>query len=405
MCAPVGGVWVGGGAVTAGATESVELAATTFAGELRTELRAWLSDHLTDEVRAALDSDHPDEAWAAARGWNAELFDAGYAAVSWPSAHGGRDADLVDQLVCAEEMARAGAPGPVNVIGVSNIAPAIMAYGTDEQQERFLRPMLRGDEIWSQGMSEPGAGSDLASLRCRAVADGDHFVVTGQKTWNSNGDRADWCQLYVRTDPDAPKHEGITCLLVDMAIPGIEVRPIVDMAGETGFAEVFLDEARIPRSALLGGVGEGWRVATRTLSNERAGVATMYLHLRRKLDDLTAELTPLADPVARQELAARHIDARVLELLARRMLGAMLAGKMPGPEGSVIKMAWSGAEQALASTAVALTGGGQLDGRWPRNLMTSRSLSIAGGTTEVNRTIVAERVLGLPREPRPDPGT
>ncbi len=367
----------------------------------RAELRTWLGESFTADVRAAVSARGTDEAWAAQREWNAVLVDAGYGAVHWPAAHGGRDADLPDQLACAEEMSRARAPGPVNAIGVANIAPAIMAYGTDEQKQRFLRPMLRGDDVWSQGMSEPEAGSDLASLRCRAEADGDHLVVTGQKTWNSNGDRADWCQLYVRTNPDAPKHRGITCLLVDMALPGIEVRPITTMAGDTGFSEVFLDGARIPRTALLGEVDDGWSVATRTLSNERAGVATMYLHLRRKLDDLLDEVGADVSPVGRQALAARYVEVRALELLAKRMIGALLAGKAPGPEGSVIKMAWSQADQALAETALDVLGPAALDGPWATNLLSSRSLSIAGGTTEVNRNIVAERVLGLPREPNP----
>ena len=365
----------------------------------RADLRAWLEEHFTPEVRAAVAQPGTDAGWAAHRAWNAELVDAGYGAIAWPVEHGGRAAGLPEQIAYAEEMARAGAPGPINAIGVANIAPAIMTYGSPEQQARFLRPMLRGDEIWSQGMSEPEAGSDLASLRCRAELDGDTFVVTGQKTWNSNGDRADWCQLYVRTDPAAPKHQGITCLLVDMATPGIEVRPITTMAGDAGFAEVFLDGARIPRRALLGDLHDGWSVATRTLSNERAGVAGLYLNLRRKLDRLLDAVGPVDSPLVRDALAARYVDARLLELLAKRVLAAGLAGRPPGPEGSVIKLAWSQGEQALAMTAVDVLGVAALDGAWATGLLSSRSLSIAGGTTEVNKNIVAERVLGLPREP------
>jgi alkylation response protein AidB-like acyl-CoA dehydrogenase len=233
------------------------------------------------------------------------------------------------------------------------------------------------------------------------VRDGDDFVVTGQKTWNSNGDRADWCQLYVRTDPAAHrKHQGITCLLVDMTTPGIEVRPITTMAGDRQFAELFFDGARIPVSAVLGEVGGGWAVATRTLSNERAGVASLYLNLRRKLDRLlVAAGSAAGSPVARDALARRYTDAVLLELLARRTLAATAAGRPPGPEGSVIKLAWSTWEQALAATAVDLLGITELDGDWGTALLSSRSLTIAGGTTEVNRNIVAERVLGLPRDP------
>ena len=366
---------------------------------LRRELRGWLATHLTDDVRAATAA--TDEGFATLRAWNAELFDAGWAAIGWPARFGGRDASLLEQLAFNEEAAAAGAPGPVNAIGVANIAPALMTHGTAEQQERFLRPMLRGDEIWSQGMSEPEAGSDLASLRCRAERDGDHFVVHGQKTWNSNGDRADWCQLYVRTDTEVPKHQGITCLLVDMALPGIEVRPITTMAGDAGFAEVFFDGARVPAAAVLGEVDGGWQVATRTLGNERAGVATLYLNLRRKLDRLLEEAGRSAgtDPLVRDRLAARYIDARLLELLAKRMLGATLAGRTPGPEGSVVKLAWARHEQALAVTAVDVLGPAALAGPWASGFLASRSLTIAGGTTEVNKNIVGERVLGLPKEP------
>jgi alkylation response protein AidB-like acyl-CoA dehydrogenase len=373
---------------------------TSEVERFRLELRSWLVDHLTPEIKDAVrpGARDGDDAFGVHRAWNAVLFDAGYAAVSWPVEHGGRAADLDEQLACHEEMASAGAPGPVNAIGVANIAPAIMAYGTSEQQERFLRPMLRGDEIWSQGMSEPDAGSDLASLRCAAELDGDHFVVNGQKTWNSLGHRADWCQLYVRTNADVPKHEGITCLLVDMRTPGIEARPITTMAGDHSFSDLFLSDVRVPSSAVLGDVDGGWAVATRTLSNERAGVANLYLTQRAKLDRLLADVPPL-DAVARDQVVRRYIEVRNLELLAKRVLGAARSGRAPGPEGSVIKLAWSLTDQALADTAVDVLGMGALSDGWATNLLGSRSLTIAGGTTEVNRNIIGERVLGLPREP------
>lgn len=256
-------------------------------------------------------------------------------------------------------------------------------------------------------MSEPEAGSDLAALRCAAVRDGDSFVVNGQKTWNSNGDIADWCQLYVRTNPTVPKHNGITCLLVDMRTPGIEARPITTMAGDAGFAELFFTDVRVPATALLGRVDDGWRVATRTLSNERAGVASLALHARQKLERvLDAAREPLDDgdrpvdsAVSRDALAARHIDVRILEFLAGRALGAALDGRPPGAEGSVVKVAWSQSDQAVAATAVDVLGQPAVDGRWGTGLLASRSLTIAGGTTEVNKNIIGERVLGLPKEP------
>ena len=348
-------------------------------------------------LRAWLDSQSipsPDAPFDELRAWNAKLFDAGWAAPAWPSAFGGHDASLVEQLAYNEAMA--GVPGPVNAIGVANIAPAIMTYGTEAQQQRFLRPMLRGDEIWSQGMSEPGAGSDLASLACRAVRDGDDFVVNGQKTWNSNGHFADWCQLYVRTNTAAPKHKGITCLLVDMRTKGIEARPITTMAGDHSFADVFFTDVRVPVSSVLGGIDDGWSVATRTLSNERAGVANLYLSQRRTFERLRAAI-PNLDPVGRDQLMQRYIEVRNLEFLAKRMIGAALAGRAPGAEGSVVKLAWSQCAQRLTNTAVDLTG--EVNGSWGTALLSARSLSIAGGTTEVNKNIIGERVLGLPRDP------
>ncbi|MCU1353767.1 MAG: acyl-CoA dehydrogenase protein [Acidimicrobiales bacterium] len=380
-----------------------------LAEQFRGELRAWLEEHFTAEVAATVADRQGLASLPARRRWNAALVDAGYGAVSWPVEHGGRGAGILEQLAWYEEMARVDAPGPVNVIGVANIAPAIMAVGTAAQQERFLAPMLRGDEIWCQGMSEPDAGSDLAALRCAAVADGDQFVVNGSKTWNSLGDRADWCQLYVRTDPRASRHEGITCLLVDMTLPGIEARPIRSMSGEVGFAELFFQDVVVPADAVLGEVGAGWAVATRTLSNERAGVAGLYLHLRATFDQLVAAASepaaaggdrPVDHPVARDALARRYSEIRILEFLAKRTLGTMLRGGMPGAEGSVLKLAWAQWSQALANTAVDVLGMPALDGPWAVALSGSRSLTIAGGTTEVNKNIVGDRVLGLPREPR-----
>ena len=371
------------------------------AAAFRAELREWLDANLTDEIRAAAWSFDDEDAFTLRRQWNATLYDAGYAAPSWPKEYGGRSADLLEQLAYNEEMARASAPGPINAIGVANIAPAIMTFGTEEQKERHLRPLLRGDDIWSQGMSEPDAGSDLASLRTRAVRDGDHFVVSGQKTWNSMGHRADWCQLYVRTNPDVPKHKGITCLLVDMRTPGIRAEPITTMAGTHEFAEVFIDEARIPVSAVLGEIDAGWQVATGTLSYERAGVASLYLTMRKKLDRiLLAASTAGLDAVRRDELMQRYIQVRNLELLAKRSIGIALAGGMPGAEGSVIKLAWSTTDQALSRTAVNVLGMRGLEGQWAQAVLSSCSLTIAGGTTEVNKNIIGERVLGLPREPK-----
>jgi alkylation response protein AidB-like acyl-CoA dehydrogenase len=368
----------------------------------RRELREFLDANLTDDV-VRLGRGHPSaETVAAWRAWNGVLADAGWAAPAWPVEHGGRGAGLDEQLAYLEEMEARGAPGPVNVIGVSNIAPAIMAYGTPEQQARFLRPMLRGDDLWSQGMSEPDAGSDLASLRTSAVRDGDDFVVNGQKTWNSLGHLADWCQLYVRTDADQPKHRGISCLLVDLRTPGIEARPIRTITGDEPFAELYLTDVRIPVSALLGPLHGGWKVAMTTLSHERAGVARLHLGMAKRLDSLLAEpgaRAALADPRVRDRVAAVWSDIACMRMMTERSFAQVRQGVQPsGALGSLTKLMWGRTDQRLAELAVDLLGmEATTTGRWATNLASSRQSTIAGGTTEINKNVVAEHGLGLPR--------
>ena len=366
----------------------------------RAELRAWLSEHLTPEVAAVGDRHLEGDSLKVVRAWNRTLADGGWAAPAWPVEHGGRDAGVDEQLAYLEEMSRVRAPGPVNVIGVSNIAPAIMRFGTPEQQARFLQPMLRGDEIWSQGMSEPDAGSDLASLRTAAVEEGDHFVINGQKTWNSLGHYADWCQLYVRTDPSAKKHAGITCFLVDMRTPGIEARPITTITGDHTFAELFFTDARVPRSAMLGPLHGGWGVAMTTLSYERAGVARLHLSLARRLDDLLADPRTRAgrkDPVLRERLARVYASVRCMRYLTERSLSDPAGAA--GAGGSLAKLSWAHCDQELGNLAVDLIGLDALGAEdyWADNLLAVRQASIAGGTTEINKNIVGEHVLGLPR--------
>jgi hypothetical protein len=368
----------------------------------RAELVSWLAEHLTVPVieagRAGMDV---GDNFEILRAWNQTLADAGWAAVAWPREFGGREAGIAEQLACLEEMSAAEAPGAINVIGVSNIAPAIMAVGTDEQRARFLAPMLRGDEIWSQGMSEPDAGSDLASLRTSARLEGDVFVVNGQKTWNSLGRHADWCQLYVRTDADAPKHKGISCLLVDMTTPGVEVRPLRTMAGELTFSELFFTDVEVPRDRLLGPLNEGWRVAMTTLSHERAGVARLHLSLSNRLDKLMADAkgrAALSDPVIRDRLMALYARIACMRWTTTRELQAVGQGRQPSPTmGSIAKLMWSLTEQTLAELAVDLLGLEALSGPWAKNLASSRQSTIAGGTTEINRNILGEHGLGLPR--------
>jgi alkylation response protein AidB-like acyl-CoA dehydrogenase len=369
--------------------------------QFRKELRAWLSANLTDDVVAAGRRRGRDpDTFELLRRWDATLADAGWAAVSWPQEYGGRGAGVLEQLAYAEETTTARAPVPLNVIGMNNIAPAIMQYGTDAQKRELLPRMVRADDIWCQGMSEPEAGSDLASLRTRAVRDGDEYVVTGQKIWTSLGHRADWCQLYVRTDPDARKHKGISCLIVDMKLPGIEVRPLVTLNGATDFAEVFFNEVRVPADALLGPLNGGWGVATTTLSHERAGAARLYAQLEVQLRDLVTDLAEaelLEDAATLQRLGAVAVRIKYLEVLCQRSISATLHGGDALGSASLAKSVWAEVGQELAALAFDVLGPLGDHRRWSEYRLTSRSLTIAGGTTQINKSVTATRVLGLPR--------
>ena len=346
------------------------------------------------------------EGMAQLRRWNGILADARYAAIAWPDEWGGRGAGLMEQVVFAEEMHRAGAPGTLNPLGLSNIAPAIIEHGSEAQKRALLPRMLRGDDIWCQGFSEPNAGSDLASLRTTAVADGECWIVNGQKTWNTLGHMANWCELLVRTDPDAPKHKGISCLLVDMTLPGVEVRPLITITGEVEFNEIFFTDVRVPVDQTLGPVNEGWRVAMTTLAYERGTVAKLHMGLRAKVGRLLelARDTPgrrtaraADDPVIRQKLARVYLEAELLKLISDRAISAELHGRAMGPEGSIAKLVWSEAEQHLTEVASDVLGPDALSGSWARDRVYSRALTIAGGTTQVNKNILAQRILGMPR--------
>jgi alkylation response protein AidB-like acyl-CoA dehydrogenase len=373
----------------------------------RAEFRAWLEESLPAALAGTsglVYTAGPE--LERLREWNRTLADARYAAIAWPEEWGGRGAGVMEQVVFAEEMHRARAPGTLNPIGLSNIAPAIIQHGTDEQKRTLLPRMLRGDDIWCQGFSEPNAGSDLASLRTSAVRDGDDWVLNGQKTWNTFGNIADWCELLVRTDPDVPKHKGITCLLVPMTLPGVETRPLPTLTGETEFNEIFFTDVRVPVTSTLGPVNEGWRVAMTTLAYERGGVTKLHLGTRAKVQRLiaTARDTPLGDgrhatddPVLRQALARVYMEGELLKLIAERALSAELHGRAMGPEGSIAKLLWSEVDQHVTEVASEVLGPDALSGPWARDRAYSRALTIAGGTTQVNKNIVAQRILGLPR--------
>ena len=378
--------------------------------QFRKELRTWLSANLTDAVRDADRARGRDpDAFETLRAWDAAVADAGWGAVSWPQEYGGRGATVLEQLVYAEETTRARAPVPLNVIGMNNIAPAIMQYGTDGQKRTLLPRMARADDIWCQGMSEPEAGSDLASLRTRAVRDGSgddaDFVVNGQKIWTSLGHRAHWCQLYVRTDPQAPKHKGISCLIVDMTLPGIEARPLVTLNGAADFAEVFFNDVRVPADALLGPLNAGWQVATTTLSHERAGAARLYAQMEVQLSDLVEDLANhtvnggplLEDSATLRRLGDVAVRIKYLELLCKRSISATLHGGDALGSASLAKSVWAELGQELSALAFDVLGEEHPNQRWVDRRLSTRSLTIAGGTTQINKGITATRVLGLPR--------
>lgn len=375
------------------------------AEQFRKELRAWLAANLPAEViDAGAHAGADPDAFAVLRRWNATMADAGWSAVSWPEAYGGRGASVLEQLVYAEETTRARVPNPLNIIGINNIAPAVMQYGTERQKSELLPRMLRADDIWCQGMSEPESGSDLASLRTRAVRDGDDFVVNGQKIWTSLGHRADWCQLYVRTDPEVRKHEGISCLIVDMSLPGIDVRPLVTLNGDVDFAEVFFTDVRVPADALLGPLHGGWKVATTTLSYERAAAARLYSELQVRLADLVVDLQTatvgrrpaLEDPVTLHRIGELAVRVTFLEVLCKRTISATLHGGDAFSTASLAKSVWGEIGQDLAAMAFDVLGPGG-SAKWADFRLTARALTIAGGTTQINKNITAQRVLGLPK--------
>ncbi len=368
----------------------------------RDELRGWLTEH--DPGREPEGDEVANYVWR--RDFQRELADGGWAAVHWPPQYGGRGATLTESAIFFEELGRSGAPLPANVLGLLLAGPTIMTWGTPEQKERYLTPILTAEEIWCQGFSEPDAGSDLASLKTRAVKDPDHpgeWMVTGQKVWTSAAQHSKWCMLVARTDSEVPKHKGLTYFLMDMDQEAVQVRPLRQITGEAEFNELFIDGGRIPEENVLGGVGNGWKVALTTLMNERAGLAFfLQVRLRQLLDRLIEEAAGrdlLDDPLVADQLGQLHLKAEVLRLTAYRGLTAIEKYGQPGPEGSLTKWMWSETNQQLTQFAADLLGPVALEsgGRWAYELLRARGNSIEGGTTEVLKNIVAERVLGLPK--------
>ena len=392
---------------------SFSAAELAFADEARSWLEAnlpaaWRRDHCWTRVE--------DPMWIeVARDWQRMLAEGGWAAISWPRSEGGRGATVVERWFFDLALDELGAPRPPAQSYVDLIGPAMLQHGSEAQRTRFLRPMVNGTELWCQGFSEPGAGSDLAGLRTRADKRGDEYVVNGQKVWTSHADIADWCFLLCRTEPDLPKHKGISLLLVDMKSPGIHVQPLRQMTDDAEFCEVFFEDVRVPAANLVGAPGAGWGIAMGIVQHERGPMWTFVFQrkIRRSLTQLLqlAKEHPstrhlLTDPATRQRLAQAHIEVEILRLQGYRSLTNLLRTGHPGNESSMEKVLGSETDQRLQELAMSLFGPygalreGALslgDGTIPRQFLYARSETIMGGTSEIQRNVIAQRILGLPR--------
>jgi len=384
----------------------------------RDELRAWLRANLPDGWGETVFEPTDEEARARFRlEWEKTLHRGGWSGINWPIKYGGRGATLVEQGIFAEELARARAPEGLNIIGRNLVSATLMRHGTEAQCLRYLPKILSGEEVWCQGFSEPNAGSDLASLRCRAERDGGHFVINGQKIWTSYAQYSNWCILLVRTDPTVPKHKGISILLVDMRTPGITIRPLKQISGESEFNETFFENVRVPVDNLVGELNGGWKSAMTTLAAERGPEDALgrQIRFKQELDLLLStaadvrrgETRAIDDPVLRQKLARSIVDLEIMRLNCLRSFSRAIKGIPLGPEASMMKLYWSHVSQDMYETALEvlgprapLTGGDALSaasGRFQLSFLHSRAFTIYSGSSEIMRSIIAERVLGLPK--------
>jgi alkylation response protein AidB-like acyl-CoA dehydrogenase len=397
----------------------VDFTLTPAQETFREDVRSWLKTNIprdwSNRVMASADVPRP-EAYELMRAWQRTLYDAGFIGLTWPKEYGGRSLTFLEEMILHEEMALAKAPPILNILGVGMAGLTIIAYGTEEQKQRYPAKILSCEEIWCQGYSEPNAGSDLASLQTRAVKDGEYWVINGQKVWTSLAHIADFMMLLARTDPDAPKHKGITYFLLDMKLPGVTVKPLRQLTGDAEFNEVFFDNVRVHESQVLGGVNNGWAVGMTTLMYERLALGFgLQARLRIALDGLI-ELARrmekhgrviVKDPVMRQKIAQLWIDTECLKYTGARAVTKLLRGEIPGPEASTGKMGWVETHQRLQELAMEIEGPySQLvrgsewaveGGLWQYTFLRSRANSIEGGTTEIQKNIIGERVLGLPK--------
>ncbi|MDJ0790118.1 MAG: acyl-CoA dehydrogenase family protein [Myxococcota bacterium] len=387
----------------------------------RKDLRAWLA-----EAVPAHGAPPPRNDWDARRewdsGWQRKLFDAGYAGVQWPKEYGGRGASLTEELVYYEETARAQAPYiGMNFVGIRHGGPTLIAEGTELQKQAHLPRILRGEEIWCQGFSEPQAGSDLAALKTAAVRDGDHYVLNGQKIWTSFAQKADYCEMLVRTDPDA-KHRGISWLIMPMDLPGIEIRPLPTLLGETDFSEMFVEDVRVPVENLVGAENDGWRVTNVTLRFERGTAwAADIIELQRMLRDMATLAKHVThdgasawdDKALRREIGHLSAEVESLWAMVKLQISELAKTGVPGLGGSAIKLGFTELNQRIYELATQLLGragmsrsdvgelpGGLGSGRIVEKYLNTLSLTIAAGSSQIQRNIISERILGMPREPR-----
>jgi alkylation response protein AidB-like acyl-CoA dehydrogenase len=386
----------------------VDLHFTPAQEQFRVEARSWLCDRLNGPFAAVRGRGGPgeehecfDDRWA----WEQELGRDGWIGLGWPAEHGGRGASLVEQMIFFEEYARQGGPGRVGIVGEGLLGPTVVHFGSDEQRRAVLPGILHGTEIWCQGYSEPDAGSDLANVNTRAVLDGDEWVITGQKVWTSLAHWAHWIFVLARTNPDAAKHKGLSYLLVPMRQPGIEIRPIVQLTGHSEFNETFFDGARTPAANVVGGIDDGWRVAMGTLAFER-GASTLGQQLAfeqelRAITDRARTVGGTSDPVLRQRLADAWIVLRVMRYHALRTLPALEHGTVT-PATAIHKLLWANFHRGLGELAIDVSGSAGMAGEDAtlRSLfLYSRADTIYGGSNEIQRNVIAERALGLPKEP------
>lgn len=386
--------------------------------QFRKDLRQWLEGALPEGWgETVFEPEDEDERAMFRLDWERKLHSGGWSGINWPREYGGRGATLIERAIFAEEMARVRAPEGLNIIGHNLAGTTILRHGSEAQKKRFLPKIISSEEVWCQGFSEPNAGSDLASVRTRAVLNGDRFIVNGQKIWTSFAQYSQWCFALVRTDPDAPKHKGLSFLLIDMASPGISIRPLRQISGECEFNETFFDDVEVPAENIVGDINDGWRIAMTTLAYERGPEDALgrQIRFKQELDKLVdtaiatrrSDVALVDDPIVRQQLARSITEVEIMRLNAVRTFSKYLNGEDRGPDASILKLYWSHAAQRMYESAMDILGPtapiaasdalSAAGGRFQLSYLQSKAFTIYSGSSEIQRNIIGERMLGLPR--------